>query len=128
MTAEKIPGLAVGSTTPTSVCQGVAPSAIEPKESCLGTEKMASSAIEKMVGITATPIAMPTTSALRCEYLMPSVVSIQACILPPKAAASMGFATAKQNQTTTATTGISSAPSYPAGTVRWMRAGRLSQR
>jgi len=65
ITAEKMPGLAVGSTTPISVCQGVAPSASEPSDRCLGTEKIASSAIEKMVGITAMPMAIPTTSALR---------------------------------------------------------------
>ena len=65
ITAEKMPGLAVGSTTRTSVCHGVAPSASEPFDRCLGTPKIASSAIEKMIGITAKPIATPTPSALR---------------------------------------------------------------
>ena len=65
MIAEKIPGLAVNNTTLVMVCQGVAPSANEPTVKCLGTLKMASSAMEKIVGITAKPIAIPTTSALR---------------------------------------------------------------
>ena len=65
ISAEKMPGLAVGSTTRTSVCQGVAPSASEPCDKCLGTPKTASSAIEKIVGMTAKPIASPTTSELR---------------------------------------------------------------
>ena len=65
ITAEKIPGLAVNSTTRVMVCQGVAPKAKEPTVKCFGTLKMASSAIEKIVGITAKPIATPTTKALR---------------------------------------------------------------
>lgn len=65
MTAENMPGLAVGNTTRTRVCQGVAPNASEPCDSCLGTENTASSAMEKIVGMTAKPIAKPTTKALR---------------------------------------------------------------
>ena len=67
MMAEKMPGLAVSSTTQNRVCHGVAPSASEPEVRCLGTLNTASSAIEKMVGITAKPMAMPTTSELRCS-------------------------------------------------------------
>jgi hypothetical protein len=65
MIAENMPGLAVNSTTLIMVCQGVAPKAREPTVKCFGTLKMASSAIEKIVGITANPIATPTTRALR---------------------------------------------------------------
>ena len=63
--AEKIPGLAVNKTTRIMVCQGVAPNANEPTVKCFGTLKIASSAIEKIVGTTANPIAIPTTNALR---------------------------------------------------------------
>ena len=65
MIAEKMPGLAVGSTTRIAVCQRVAPSASEPARRCCGTFESESSAIVKMIGITAKPIARPTTSALR---------------------------------------------------------------
>ena len=65
MTPEKIPGLAVGRMTPTMVCHGVAPKANEPFTRCLGTPKMASSDIEKIVGITAKPMASPTTNEFR---------------------------------------------------------------
>ena len=44
--AEKMPGLAVSSTTRVSVCQGVAPSAREPRVRLFGTLNTASSAIE----------------------------------------------------------------------------------
>ena len=37
MTAEKMPGLAVGSTTRVAVCQRLAPSASEPAVRCCGT-------------------------------------------------------------------------------------------
>ena len=65
MTAENIPGLAVSNTTLNMVCHGVAPSASEPIVSCRGTPKTASSLIEKMIGITEKPIAIPTTRELR---------------------------------------------------------------
>ena len=61
MIAEKIPGLAVGSTIRTAVCQRVAPTASEPARRCPGTFASESSAIVKMIGITANPIAIPTT-------------------------------------------------------------------
>ena len=65
ITAENIPGLAVKMTTRVMVCQGVAPSASEPEVRCFGTLKMASSVMEKILGITAIPIAIPTTKELR---------------------------------------------------------------
>ena len=65
MIAEKMPGLAVGSTTRVTVCQRLAPSASEPETRLRGTFEKASSAIAKMIGITAKPIARPTTTALR---------------------------------------------------------------
>tara|TARA_B100001741_G_C16421189_1_gene536321 strand:- start:198 stop:404 length:207 start_codon:yes stop_codon:yes gene_type:complete len=61
ITAENIPGLAVKRITLVTVCQGVAPKANEPIVRDLGTPKTASSLIEKIVGITAKPIAIPTT-------------------------------------------------------------------
>ena len=60
-----MPGLAVGSTTRVTVCQRDAPSASEPETRLRGTFENASSAIAKMIGITANPIARPTTIALR---------------------------------------------------------------
>ena len=65
--AGEMPGLAVSSTTLNRVCQGVAPSAREPLVRCLGTEKIASSAMEKMMGMAAKPMAIPTTRELRCS-------------------------------------------------------------
>ena len=65
MTAEKMPGLAVGSTTRIAVCQRLAPSASEPAVRFDGTLEKASSAIVKMIGMTAKPIARPTTRLLR---------------------------------------------------------------
>ena len=65
MIAEKMPGLAVGSTMRSAVCQRVAPSASEPARRCCGTLASESSAIVKMIGITAKPMATPTTSELR---------------------------------------------------------------
>ncbi len=65
MTAEKIPGLAVGSTTRIAVCQRVAPSASEPARRCCGTLASESSAMVKMSGMTAKPMAKPTTSEFR---------------------------------------------------------------
>ena len=65
MVAEKIPGLAHGNTTLINVCHGVAPSANEPDDRCLGTLNTASSEIENIIGITANPIVIPIMSALR---------------------------------------------------------------
>ena len=65
MTAEKMPGLAVGRTIRIAVCQRVAPRASEPARRCSGTFASESSAIVKMIGMTAKPIAMPTTRELR---------------------------------------------------------------
>jgi len=65
MRAEKMPGLAVSNTTLSAVCHGVAPSASDPIVSERGTLNTASSLIVKMVGITAKPMAMPTTSEFR---------------------------------------------------------------
>ena len=65
MMAEKIPGLAVGSTMRIAVCQRLAPRASEPARRCWGTLASESSAIVKMIGITAKPMASPTTSELR---------------------------------------------------------------
>ena len=63
MIAEKIPGLAVGRMTRVTVCQRLAPRASDPARRFLGTLEKASSAMEKMIGITANPIASPTTIA-----------------------------------------------------------------
>ena len=65
MMAEKIPGLAVGSTMRIAVCQRLAPRASDPARRCCGTLASESSAIVKMIGITANPIATPTTRELR---------------------------------------------------------------
>ena len=65
MTAEKMPGLAVGSTTRQAVCQGLAPQARLAEERDLGTADRASSLMVKMMGITAKPMAKPTTRLLR---------------------------------------------------------------
>ena len=65
MMAEKTPGLAVGSTTRTAVCQRLAPSASEAAVRLDGTLVNASSEIVKMIGMTAKPIARPTTRQLR---------------------------------------------------------------
>src|SRR5437773_669066 len=65
MIAEKMLGLAVGSTMRTGVCQRLAPSASDPARRCWGTLASASSAIVKMSGTTAKPMATPTTSELR---------------------------------------------------------------
>jgi len=65
MMAEKIPGLAVGRTMRTAVCQRLAPRARDPARRCWGTLDSESSAIVKMIGITAKPIAIPTTREFR---------------------------------------------------------------
>ncbi len=61
ITAEKMPGLAVGSTTRVAVCQRLAPSAREAAVRCDGTLENESSAMVKMIGMTAKPSAKPTT-------------------------------------------------------------------
>src|SRR4030095_12801966 len=65
MIAEKMPGLAVGSTMRSAVCQRVAPSASDPARRWCGTLASESSAMVKMIGMTANPMATPTTSELR---------------------------------------------------------------
>ena len=65
MVAEKMPGLAVGRTMRRAVCQRVAPSARDPARRCWGTLARESSAMVKMMGMTAKPMATPTTSELR---------------------------------------------------------------
>ena len=65
ITAEKMPGLAVGRTTRVAVCQRLAPRASEAAVRCWGTLEKASSEIVKMIGITAKPMARPTTTLLR---------------------------------------------------------------
>ncbi len=60
ITAENIPGLAVGSITLIAVCQRLAPRARDPACKCLGTLERASSEIVNIMGITANPIAKPT--------------------------------------------------------------------
>ena len=49
-----------------AVCHGVAPQPKDADRRCCGTLINASSAIVKMIGITANPITIPTTNALRC--------------------------------------------------------------
>ena len=63
--AENIPGLAVGKTTRIEVCHLVAPRASEAEVRCCGTLDNASSQIVKMIGMTANPIAKPTTILFR---------------------------------------------------------------
>ena len=53
MIAEKMPGLADGSTTLVTVCQRLAPRASEPATSPCGTLENASSETEKTSGMTA---------------------------------------------------------------------------
>ena len=65
ITAEKTPGSAEGSTTRQAVCQRLAPSASEAAVRLRGTLEMASSAIVKMIGITANPSAMAMMMLLR---------------------------------------------------------------
>jgi len=65
MTAEKMPGLAVGRTTRHAVCQGLAPQARLAEVRDLGTALSASSLMVKMMGITANPMAKPTTRLFR---------------------------------------------------------------
>ena len=65
MIAENTPGLAVGITTRTAVCQRLAPSASEAATRFDGTLENASSQMVKMIGMTAKPIASPTTRLLR---------------------------------------------------------------
>src|SRR5574337_2202678 len=65
MIAEKIPELAVGSTTLMAVCQRVAPRASAPATRCCGTLARESSAMVKMIGIMAKPMAKPTTREFR---------------------------------------------------------------
>ncbi len=65
MIAEKTPGLAVGITTRIAVCQRLAPSASDAADRFDGTLENASSEIVKMIGMTAKPIARPTTRLLR---------------------------------------------------------------
>ena len=48
-----------------AVCQGVAPKASEPARRCCGTLDSESSAMVKIIGMTAKPMAKPTTSELR---------------------------------------------------------------
>ena len=67
MMAERIPEIAVGTTTVQTVCQRLAPKANEPEIKELGTFDKASSAIVKTMGMTAKPITKPTTSELRAS-------------------------------------------------------------
>ena len=59
--------LAVGTTTLMAVCQRLAPSASEAERRFDGTLVSESSAIVKMIGITAKPIITPTMNELRCS-------------------------------------------------------------
>lgn len=68
ITAEKIPAAAVGRTTRIAVCHLVAPRAKEPEIRCFGTFDKESSEIVKIMGITANPIAKPTTSEFLWSY------------------------------------------------------------
>ena len=65
MIAEKMPGLPVGSTIRSAVCQRVAPRASDPARRWPGTFASESSAMVKMIGMTAKPMATPTTRELR---------------------------------------------------------------
>ena len=65
ITAAKIPGLAEGSTTRHNVCQRLAPSAIEAAVMLWGMFDSASSASEKMIGMTAKPRPDAMTMLLR---------------------------------------------------------------
>ena len=65
ITAAKMPGLAEGSTTRHNVCQRLAPRAIEAAVMLWGTLESASSASEKMMGMTAKPRPMAMMMLLR---------------------------------------------------------------
>ncbi len=65
MTAEKTPGSAEGSTTLQAVCQQLAPRAREAAVKLRGTLEIASSAMVKIIGITAKPRAMAIMMLLR---------------------------------------------------------------
>src|SRR3569623_1274390 len=93
-----MPGLEVSSTTRIMVCHGVAPRASEPWVKCLGTPKMASSAIEKILAMTANPMARPTTSELRWSKAMPMVFVSQLRKTPPKKTSSSAGLAAREAQ------------------------------
>ena len=65
ITAAKIPGLAEGSTTRHSVCQRLAPRAIDAAVMLCGMFESESSASEKMIGMTAKPSPMAMTMLFR---------------------------------------------------------------
>ncbi|MNV55739.1 hypothetical protein D3C71_1479810 [compost metagenome] len=124
ITAEKMPGLAVRITTRLRVCQGVAPSARDPWVRCLGTEKTASSAMEKMVGMTAKPMAIPTTRELRWSNLMPISWVSQMRESPCMKAFSMSGLKAKAPQPISSSTGMSRMACQPSGSQDLPRSGR----
>ena len=67
-----IPGSAVGRTTVIDTCHGLAPRASDASRSDCGTDVMASSAMVKMMGITASPRAIPALKALS-RYVNPKI-------------------------------------------------------
>ncbi|MOA37352.1 hypothetical protein D3C78_1589350 [compost metagenome] len=102
----------------------MAPRAREPRVRLFGTLNTASSAIEKMVGITAKPIARPTTRALRWSKVMPRSLVSHWRMSPAKNQFSRWPLMPSDRAPTPMITGISSAASQPSGTRRRMLSGR----
>ena len=77
MMAEKMPGLRRGQHDAQRRLPARCPEGQGPRARCWGTLASESSAIVKMIGITANPMATPTTSELRWSYVSPSAESSQ---------------------------------------------------
>ena len=77
MMAEKMPAEAVGSTIRMAVCHRLAPRASDPERKASGTLLRESSAMVKMMGMTAKPMTKPTTNELRCSKPSPVTVGYQ---------------------------------------------------
>ena len=127
ITAEKMPGLAVGNTTRNAVCQRLAPSASEPAARLLGTALMASSAIVKMMGMTAKPMARPTTRLLRWSYVSPSALDSHSRKSPRNSQASTRGPTCRATQPARTSSGTISTNSMPGFNRRTALVGRRFQ-
>ncbi len=121
ITAEKMPGLAVGRTTRVAVCQRLAPSASDAAVRCCGTLEKASSEIVKMIGMTANPMARPTTTLLRWSYTRPSADPSHCFTSLPKTPASTQGPAWKASQPPATRRGRITRTSMP-GRSRWRKA------
>ena len=95
--------------TRVAVCQRDAPSARLAAERCAGTFEKASSAIVKMIGMTAKPIAKPMMIELRGSYLTCQFWKSQLLKSPPKAVCSNHGPIRYASHAPTITTATSSA-------------------